>query len=105
VVSKSGIQMFMHFCYKFWRKLESTGAKWNSNRTEHVHSRDVAPRRATSASSPYRRVRTPKQARDRRSEAGLRKHYVPTRRDTLPAPRLVLCGRRSHAHARAAILH
>jgi hypothetical protein len=27
VVSKFGIQMFVHFCYKFWRKLESTGAK------------------------------------------------------------------------------
>jgi hypothetical protein len=76
VVSKFGIQMFVHFCYKIWRKLESTEAKRNSNRPECVHPRDVAPRRATLAPPSYTRALTPMTACDRRSEAGRRGYYA-----------------------------
>jgi hypothetical protein len=83
LLSNACIQMFVHFELFLSR----------------VSPRDIVPRHATSASPPYRRVRMMEQARGRRSKAGLREHCVPTGRDTPPTPRLVPCGRGTHARA------
>jgi hypothetical protein len=70
-----------------------------------ARAHDVAPGHATSASPPYRRARMAEQACDRRSEARLREHCVPTGRDSLPTPRPVPRGHNTLAPARAAFRH
>jgi hypothetical protein len=105
VVDKIGIQTLVRFSFKIWRKFILNMATLKCVGVGRAHAHDVTPGRATSASPPYRWARTPERACDRRSEAGLCEHCVPTGCDSLPTPRPVPCGHRTLAPTRAAFRH
>jgi hypothetical protein len=77
VVNNFGIQLFVHFCCKFGRKLESNGAKQSSNKPERRHPHDVAPRTPRRPAAVPAHARTPRHRKTHRSEAGRHGHCAP----------------------------